>query len=237
MRATVSVALFVFLNLSGCATHPFLNREVPVTRWNTTAIEGETEYFLFAYGKFCGPGYPPDAANEARKEQLFRLGPPMDDLDAICYAHDYCYAETDRNNDALCDLALRDTIIDHKNHYEPEHFRCWGVATDIMTVFFGKFWQAGADFGETWGVRTSQALIGSVSAAFYGAVKLVLRPFRRFPDEGNCNVNGYADAAAVIDVFEANYADSPVNRDGRTIDIPLVDSATPGNVIHAEDGK
>ena len=62
-------------------------------------------------------------------------------------------------------------------------------------------------------------------------------PFRRFPDEGNCNVNGYADAAAVIDVFEANYAGSPVNRDGRTIYIPLVDSAAPGNLIHEEDGR
>lgn len=57
------------------------------------------------HGHFCGGGYPAGAGKKNAKGVLVTMAdfyPPVDDLDAVCYAHDHCY-EVKEGNRVTCD--------------------------------------------------------------------------------------------------------------------------------------
>ena len=95
----------MFLFMVSCAHDPYLLRTLD------DGVVGSRRY-MFAYGKYCGPGYPANAPNTSRFDRLTQVWPPVDDLDAACYAHDYCYAAN--YSKTLCDFALWSTIESYR---------------------------------------------------------------------------------------------------------------------------
>lgn len=84
-RSAIVVALLVLLALQGCATSP-----------RNAATAGD----MAVYGNWCGPGHPRAGTNP----------PAIDEVDAACRKHDFCYAEKkyfacECDNRLLADLA------------------------------------------------------------------------------------------------------------------------------------
>lgn len=166
----------------------------------TVPPEAEAKY-PFAYGNFCGPNYPPAVA-DCRSCELLRRWPPVDELDAMCYAHDQCYASKGMSN-VTCDDAFHSMLI--KAQSELEAPGCWHLTTDMTIAFFFKYWGRGSDSNETWSHRLVQFSLGIPVAAFWAILKLPIRPFLRFPEEGRCGAAGSAKACEVIRNFERQY--------------------------------
>src|SRR4051812_3639113 len=78
-----TLSLFGLTLVLACAHNPYMNRMI-------TDEHNVTKKYFIAYGRYCGPGWPPDPPPaKSRTTQLLEAGMPIDDLDSICYAHDY----------------------------------------------------------------------------------------------------------------------------------------------------
>jgi hypothetical protein len=199
MAVIVSVLL-----VAGCSTYNFRKVQYP---------SGVEKTQFYAYGNYCGPGHPVTSGN--RKETLLASS-PMDDLDAICYAHDFCY-EIDANR-VTCDSALHRMVIEHQGEFTGPG--CWNTATDLTIAFFGKFWERGKDGSETTANRVVGVALGLPIAAFWMVLKLPAVPFMEDATQGTCNLRDGPDSGKMIALFEKEYADGLFN-DGIEIVIPV----------------
>lgn len=177
--------------------------------------DGTERDFAFAYGRYCGPEYPPTSD----AHPLGSSGSPIDDIDAACYAHDYCYALI-ASNDIHCDKALIDVL---QTHYQPRlrNTSCWGLAHELVNAFFAKPYKAGRSASETAAGRVSDGTLGVVFALWLQGAKAPLTPFLRQIEEGGCNLGPESDVRARVAEFESAYAARARATNKPTIMIPL----------------
>jgi len=129
----------------------------------------------------------------------------MDDLDAICYAHDYCYYLTSAN-DFDCDMAFMDLMIEYETEFKGPG--CWNLASDMSNAFFVKYRGA---FLTT---------VGASMVAILAVLKAPLIPFLKSPEEGTCNVGSESDPLAMIGEYQRQY-EKQASKDGsKTVQIP-----------------
>ena len=192
---------------------------------------GQVKY-QFAYGHFCGAGWPPtglertvsetrkawkarvkrdagDLTQDARIQILLDHVPPKDTIDALCYAHDFCYELS--SNGVVCDMALHSNLIRYQKHLGSKD--CWNLATDMNIAFFGKPWAKGSGPGVTVVNRSSQIFLGFPVAVLFAIAKLPRRPFLNDPMEGSCTIDGKSPAD-VVDDFETEFrrhGQGPIN--------------------------
>ncbi|MCG8442011.1 MAG: hypothetical protein MI723_09400 [Caulobacterales bacterium] len=111
----------------------FLRRQAPpASQFETQLSHAGLNFKLFEYGRFCGPGVPgdlaaaetvgetPEAAKTRRYYNIERLrlhGEPVDRIDELCFAHDYCYEVIDRDVDA-CDFPMMLTLLQTAGEFE-----------------------------------------------------------------------------------------------------------------------
>ena len=212
MRKLVPVVLVLTLN--ACANNPYRG----ATRPNAT---GESTKYFFAYGKYCGPGWPdtPEGAN--RSEGLLAAWPPVDDLDTACYAHDYCYAITS-NNSTNCDSALEFTMGKMHARLSNASMACWNLSLDVYFAFFGKFWSV----GQTGGITASDRIVQfGLGIPYSGIGYLFTQPSRwvfGYPrTEGTCNLGIDSDPYYVIELFNEGYSQAVFNASKERLDIPV----------------
>ena len=118
------------------------------------------------------------------------MWPPLDDIDAACYAHDQCLLQTQPDT-VGCDFAFLTMLNSNSTNFEGQG--CVLLASDIATAMLTRENPA---FGE--GYRT--AVIGMVQA-----IKAPLVPFVRTPEEGTCNLYGSSKPTAIIGDFASRY--------------------------------
>lgn len=213
-RIFKGLTAFIFIVLTqGCATTSFQHRIVD------DGLGGTTKQF-FAYGTYCGPGHPPSLGKvglDGIERTLLSLFPPVDDLDSICYAHDYCYALG--GNRITCDSVFHDMVIKYQSSFTGKG--CWNVATDITIAFFGKFYEEGISGSQTFANRFVSSLIGIPISAFWFAIKLPTVPFLSEPEEGSCNFAEESFTDEIINEFESLYPKALFNESQESIKIPV----------------
>ena len=208
--ARLLILLVSSLALQACIHNPYLNRVV-------TDSSGNPQKYAFAYGKFCGGGYPTEIAGYpgGRTQQLRVAGVPVDDIDAVCYAHDQCYA---LGTPTVCDSALHSMLIDYQTEFAS--IRCWNLDTDMVIAFFGKVWGRGQDTIATTAHSVAGSAIGLPSALFWAALKLPLRPFVPFPREGDCRLKQAPTLEETLVRFERQYRESGLAARNESISLP-----------------
>jgi hypothetical protein len=103
-----------------------------------------------SYGKYCGPGVPAFTAaigeTDARIADLASQWPPSDDLDALCYSHDYCF-ETLGMDSAVCDNAIESAFGGFAATFQTSRPACAAQATNMTEAFRLKMWSQGEAAG------------------------------------------------------------------------------------------
>ena len=186
--------------------------------------QGGVKKYFYAYGKFCGPGWPP---SESEHKKLISYWPPKDDLDAICYAHDYCYDLTYPNNQ-MCDHAFRKTLLNYQNIFlktvSSTNNACAKESQKMMSAFFikpnGKFRDNYANKAMKIGYPVT-LVGGAITSVLLGCADVIV------PDaeEGMCNVRTKSAPLNAIKFFETAYTDYVIEREYKTVIIPVPISA------------
>ena len=191
------------LVLAGSATNPYLNRDV-------TFESGVTKTYLFAYGKYCGKGYPVDPENVDKKGKVKTLldhWPPEDDIDALCYAHDACYEKSDYD-EILCDRAFID-IIEHinKEYFLYKNPPCWLLTEEMGAVFYGKFLAKSKDKRSEFAHKVSSGLAIS-SSPFVLTLFAPVSIFVGYPEDSTtCMINKERfKPEVIVEAFETQYS-------------------------------
>lgn len=224
-RVVWSTLVVAFL-VSSCS--PYLFREVDDGLAHNDGEPHKVKRF-YAYGQFCGPGYPVnygERGKDGRARTLKNLYPPYDDLDAICFAHDYCYTVTNTNH-VTCDRVLLHMVIDYAPRFHNAKAKgCWNVATDLVIAFFGKFWERSTKGTETWASRIVFSTMGVPTALFWTVLKTPVLPFLSNPPVregigplGTCNLGEHSDPEKVFADFEDLYKDGLFNDQHNLIEI------------------
>lgn len=205
------VRIYLLLMIScffvGCANSPYHKRTISDSKDN------EVEIF-FAYGKYCGPGYPILNPISTEKNAILNVfegyakaHPPADDLDAICFAHDYCYARQGAN-DLACDLIFWRIVMKYYRDFQGKG--CEDLSWDMVRVFFGKSWSHTKDYREN-----SNSLERGITTLGYSIVRAPIfaasfvfdllfwrRPLDNHPKtEGKCNLGIEANHQKLISEF------------------------------------
>ena len=207
--SNIKLFLAVLVLLSGCASAPYINRVI-------TDENGSKTTYKFAYGKFCGPEYP----KLSQKQALIDLWPPLDDIDALCYAHDYCYVLT-TSNGYYCDAAMRDASLQLKTSL-PD-MGCWDVLTELFLAFFSKPYSKGSDAAEDFSVKATGLTIGLAAGSSMQILKAPLTLFTKPAVEGTCNTAKGADPKTQIRLFQDAYMNANLNDARLTIAVPVPD--------------
>jgi hypothetical protein len=208
------------------ACSPFMFRQVPDGLAHEDGVERRVRRF-YAYGQFCGGGYPAGPESETQAERRVRLKahyPPHDDLDAICFAHDHCYADGGTNL-VSCDSVLLKMMIDYENQFMGKG--CWNVSTDVVIAFFGKFWEKGSRGSETVSNRLVGVSMGVPFALFWMVLKTPARPFLANPPVieghgtlGTCNLQQESDPEKMFAEFERRYLTALFNDQNYPFRVP-----------------
>lgn len=225
MRGVRLLLLVVTVAMLGCASNPYRNRLVQDEN-------GKEVQKFFAYGHFCGGGYPAGVGKKNAKGVLVTMAdfyPPVDDLDAICYAHDHCY-EVKEGNRVTCDDVFHQMMIDAQKEINGPG--CWNLATDMTIAFFGKNWERGNSGSETFANQVVQTTLGLPTALFWAVLKYPIAPFLSLPAEGTCNRGDKPDPAAVFTRFETLYENALFNDAHVKIKVP-VPGAQPVGTLEA----
>lgn len=216
--------LFLLLSTTGCAGKYFY-REV------NDGIGGKTE-LLFAYGKFCGGGHPAnlgEIGEDGKKRTLLSLYPPVDDIDAMCYAHDYCFKLADVNK-RVCDDAF--SWLTAINAIKISGMDCKDVLNDLSTAMFAKKSEKGDYMIETFAYRFAQTVVGIPSSLLLSGLNSPTKLLAiSKSQEGECNVGDSPNPIKIIKSFERFYGRSVYNIiKRRKITIPIPKSA----IVEAE---
>lgn len=213
------IPLFVlFALITGCVGKYF-NREVD------NGLRGSQKLF-FAYGKFCGNGHPANIGKvdeNGNVRTLLGMYPPMDDIDAMCYAHDYCFKLPDANK-IVCDTTLQwmTAIYEYKFH----SLGCWDVLSNISMAMAAKNYEKGDFIIETWANRITKTVAGIPMALIGTAIYSPLKLLASDAKEGECNVGASPNPVKIINRFEKIYRKSLYNIIKRhSITIPAPESA------------
>lgn len=177
--------LAILLLLTGCTANPFVNRTIETE-------SGESVRYPFAYGRYCGPNRPSSADPDATID-LFEFWPPVDDVDAMCFAHDYCLQAT---NQAFreCDFAMALTIGHFRDLFPQQG--CYNLISDIMAVMQN----LSLGLGPTRKIKE----VFSVSSAVVTdpIVRAGTKKTNEYPDDGDCRMVTESSAVMVLDAFE-----------------------------------
>lgn len=174
--------LFIIQSV-GCTFNPYVLR-------NEKSGSVEDGRLFFMYGNFCGPGHPDLSRND---KILYVFFPPQDDIDAVCYAHDFCFQliEKGKANGITCDDAFRATL----SYLRFASAECSKLASDILLAFYVKFWEKGEESGDRFmGFWFSPGVI--VGSLFLITGKAVGSGYIDYPSEGLCfaeNVRGFEE--------------------------------------------
>jgi hypothetical protein len=209
--------LLVALSLCvACADNPYLRKTSPESI-SDPIVE-------FSYGKFCGPNHPvlrqQDESNrETTYTDLRTLWPPLDDLDAACYAHDYCVQRAYQNLIASrpfltaqtrCDLAFNKTLAEFNENFQNES--CFNLAHDMSAAIYMR--------------QGSTSPYAAAVAAVFGAFSRVVRAARsetdEYPEQGSCNLDALSDPGMVLDTFEINFDTSEADTSDPALKVPRV---------------
>lgn len=223
MNCARLLMLWVTVSMLGCASNPYRNRVVQDE-------QGKDVQRFFAYGHFCGGGYPASVGKKNAKGMLVTLAdfyPPVDDLDAICYAHDHCY-EVKEGNRVSCDDVFHAMMIEAQTSIKGEG--CWNLTTDVTIAFFGKNWERGNSGSETFSNQLVQTTLGLPTALFWALLKYPVSPFLSYPKEGSCNMGETADLAGVFARFEKLYENALFNDAHVKITVPVPAPRTAGTL-------
>jgi hypothetical protein len=190
--------LAILLLLAGCTANPFVNRTIETE-------SGESARHRFAYGQFCGSDRPSSMGPDTPID-LFDFWPPVDDIDATCFAHDYCLQAT---NFAFneCDFAMALTNRHFRQLFSQQ--ACYNLSSDIMTVM------ENLAIGQ-WPTRKAQKIFSVANAAVTDSVaKVLTKKTNEYPDEGDCRMVTQSSATMVLDAFEYFFhvATSPIGTD------------------------
>lgn len=134
--------------------------------------EARQRMLSFRYGKYCGPGLPVQTASKdqvgVRLGVLERTWPPVDDLDALCFAHDYCF-EIIGHDSAPCDDAMAEALAAAARNMSAG---CRSTAGGMYQAFVYKPWSRGALGTASGIVRAAERLDGGVDGDGVGAFLL-----------------------------------------------------------------
>lgn len=182
---------------------------------------------IFAYGKFCGANHPvlrrrDEGESEIAYTELRSLWPPADDLDAVCYAHDYCVQQADQESIArqslmpmrtLCDQAFTRTLADFNEDFRDD--RCFNLAHDMATGMY---------------IRGSeQSSEQAAAAVVFSGLSSIFRRTRaktdEFPDVGTCNLVTRGSPDMILDAYEYYFDKSRASFTDTDLAIPRVSTA------------
>jgi hypothetical protein len=208
---TAAVVLLSSVTLSCAGPRYWLpERESPAT--------GTKKRYLFVYGKFCGPGHPDSGlTGEAHREYLLSSWPPIDEVDALCYAHDQCYASG--ADKTICDSVFQLAVND--NSIRVNQPGCWNLSNDIAAAFFLKFWERGPTRERTISSRLVGFLVGVPVGLFWVVVKAPFRPVSSHPAEGACVSDPPRNFTDLVDAFEKRFETSILNSSRSPLEIPV----------------
>jgi hypothetical protein len=229
MNGVRLMVLGLVVATAGCASNPYRNRMVE-------DVDGKSVQRFFAYGHFCGGDHPAAVGKtnaQGVKVTLADFYPPVDDLDAICYAHDHCY-EAEGGNRVSCDDVFHTMMIDAQRNMHGDG--CWNLTTDMTIAFFGKNWERGNSGSETFANQVVQTTLGLPTALFWAALKYPVSPFLSYPKEGSCNVGSASDPAAMFTRFEGLYEKALFNPAHMKIAVPIP-PAPPMGKLEAKAGS
>ena len=206
--------LFLLTFLQGC-TGKYFYREVSDGMGGTTEV-------LFAYGKFCGGNHPANLGEvdeNGNVRTLLSMYPPVDDLDAMCYAHDYCFRLSEADH-IVCDMTLQ--WMTGIYEYKFPSLGCWDVLSSISMAMAAKNYEKGSSVFETWANRITNTAVGIPLALIGTAIYTPLKLIASDAKEGECNIGKSSDPVKIIRSFERIYKRSPYNiLKRRSISIPI----------------
>lgn len=217
INRVIKILVLALINfyIFGCSSKPYINRTV-------NDGQGGKVNRPFAYGKYCGAKYPANVGKIGSNGNIITLSkyfPPVDDLDAICYAHDHCYNNSE-NNRIVCDSALENILIKYTGEFTGKG--CIGLSTDMGIAFDTKFWEKGNTKTETGINLILKIIIGIPSAAFQSIVKhSITLPFLSGPQEGTCNLGYEPNYKMIFSEFEKSYSSDIFNEQNIQIKIPI----------------
>jgi hypothetical protein len=158
-----------------------------------------------SYGKYCGPGVPVFTAaigeTEGRLADLASHWPPADDLDALCYSHDYCFERLGMDS-LTCDDAIEAAFQSLAARFQGSQPACAAQATNMAEAFRLKLWSRGETAGRAEGlirgINNLRALGGN------DARDAAVRQAFAEVAARDCNVGAAPDPEAAIDQFVAS---------------------------------
>ncbi len=209
----VFILVVLLLVVAGC-TSQFTNRTVD------DGLGGRQKLF-FAYGKFCGGGNPMNIGRvglDGQARTLLSLYPPVDDVDAICYAHDQCFRASGANK-LKCDDVIQRMLFRYQSKIKAKG--CWDLVSDINIAFMGKIYEMGDSTLETWTSRVKKTVIGMPVALFWMALKAPAKWLTSGLVEGTCNVAEQPRPEALISEFTQAYKNTLFSNDTYELNIPV----------------
>lgn len=216
---TYCVLLLAMSLCTACLQNPYVR---------STSTEGIGRVVpTFAYGKFCGPHHPVLRQQEEGKEQvtyteLRSLWPPADDLDTVCYAHDYCVQQAYQESfvrqafmpmRTLCDQAFTRTLADFNEDFEDDG--CFNLAHDMAT---GMYMRGSEQSSE-------QAAAAIVFAVFSSVSRSARAKTDEYPDEGACNLVTQSSPDMILDAYEYYFDKSRARGTDTDLVIPRISTA------------
>jgi beta-lactamase class D len=199
-----------------CVDNPYL-RKTETTSISEPPVE-------FSYGKFCGPNHPilrryQDGDRDYTYTELRHLWPPLDDLDAICYAHDYCFQKAYqglllssrwRTSYWRCNSAFKKALADYNEEFQDKS--CFNLAHDMSAGMY----MSGASLDP----------YVAAAAAVFAASSRVVRAARAetddYPEEGACNLVAGSNPDAMLDAFENHFNPEGAESSDLHLKIPRV---------------
>lgn len=120
-----------------------------------TAAPAAAQQQLTSYGTYCGPGVPAFTAaigeTDARIADLASFWAPSDDLDALCYSHDFCFEKLGMDS-LICDNAIEATFQSFASSFQSSKPACAAQATNMAEAFRLKLWSKGETAGRAEGL-------------------------------------------------------------------------------------
>lgn len=202
------ILCLLMCSLLMCGCSPYIKRTI-------VHDDGTSRQYPYAYGKFCGPGYPKGFETQT---QLQTRWPPMDDIDALCYAHDQCFRAANTSQ-VGCDSVLLDMLIASQSKYQAKG--CWNDATNMTIAFFAKPYGTGHTKQDAYSSRVAQWLVGVPTGVMWAIVKTPLFPFLENAEEGTCNLAEASDPEPIVAEFLRRYEQEAVKYQRPSIQIPF----------------